>query len=287
VALEAWSTAAPGRLEVATTSAPDLASNRRVLGADGKWINDWVDPEGRHTGPFDSLVTLLGIRRPDGSLAGLLVTYGCHPVVMGPRSMVISADYCGALKRVLEERGVAGTVLFGVSGHGDIDPRVCVQNDPREADRMGGLLAGIVASAVADLRPLEAGPVAWHQEPWSITRTHGMEETADMQFLRLIRAGEVFETEVTALRCGSVAIVGLPGEALTQIVSAVRRHSPLDHTVVLSLANDTVGYLPTDEVQRQGSHEANYAPATGLEGPLLERTRAALRAVEQSKGGVA
>jgi len=207
--------------------------------------------------------------------------------VMGPKSMVISADYCGALKRALEERGIAGTVLFGVSGHGDIDPRVCVQNDPREADWMGGLLAGIVADAIPSLRPSPAGPVAWHQEPWSITRTHGMEETADMQFLRLIKAGEVFETEVMALRAGSMAIVGLPGEALTEIVSTLRRQSPFGHTVVLSLANDTVGYLPTDEVQRQGSHEANYAPATGLEGPLLERARAALRAVEQSKGGVA
>jgi neutral ceramidase len=277
--VDAWNGAAPGALEIATTSAPDLASNRRGQDVRGTWVNLWDDPEGTHTGWFDPTVTLTGARRPDGRLEALLVTYGCHPVVLGNRSFAISSDYCGYLKDALERDGAAGTVLFAVSGHGDVDPRVCVQPREEPARRMGEDLASIVRAALPRLRPVEGAEVASRLEPWRIERTRTLVETPDMQFLRAVRAGEAFDTEVIALRAGSLAVVGLPGEAVSAVAASVRKASPFADTLVLSLANDTVGYLPTDEIQRQGAHEASYSPAEGLEAPLLARARAALAAV--------
>ena len=276
VIVEAWTTAAPGTLEAATAAAPGLASNRRVQDARGQWTNAWQDPEGTHTGYFDPTVTLTGVRRPDGLLDALLVTYGCHPVVLGSRSLAISSDYCGYLKDALEEDGTAGTVLFGVAGHGDVDPRVCVQESKSAVRKMGRGLAAIVRAATGSLEPLAIGGVSARIEPWRIVRTRALGDTPEQQFIRLMSAGDVFDTEVMALRAGDLAIVGLPGEALGEIAAAVRRASPFAHTVVLSLANDTVGYIPTDAVQRQGAHEANYAPAEGMEGPVLEKARTVL-----------
>jgi neutral ceramidase len=279
VVVDAWHAATSGVLETATTSAPHLASSRRGQDADGRWVNLWDDPEGTHTGYFDPTVTLTGVRRPDGRLDALLVTYGCHPVVLGNRSFAISSDYCGYLKDSLERDGTAGTVLFAVSGHGDVDPRICVQPLEAPARAMGEDLASAVRAAVPGLRPTSGNEVASRSEPWRIERTRTLVETPDMQFLRAIRAGDCFDTEVMALRAGSLAVVGLPGEAVSAIASSVRRQSPFADTLVLSLANDTVGYLPTDEIQRQGAHEASYSPAQGLEGPLLSRARAALEAI--------
>lgn len=279
VVREAWNAAAPGQIEVAETAAPELASNRRVQDAQGHWTNEWHDPEGRHTGYFDPTVTLTALRRPEGRIDALLVTYGCHPVVLGQHSLAISADYCGYLKDALEEQGEVGTVLFGVAGHGNIDPRVCVQNDAAEAEKMGRALAEIVRHALPQLQPVSVGALGAHREPWSITRTRTLDQPPEKQFMRLRQAGEVLDSEVMALRAGDLAIVGLPGEALSEIVAAVREASPFAHTRALSCANDFVGYIPTDEAQGQGAHETTNAPAEGMEGPGLEKAAAALRAL--------
>ena len=170
-------------------------------------------------------------------------------------------------------------MLFGVAGHGNIDPRVCVQADAAEAEKMGRELAEIVRRALPQLQPIEMGTLCAHREPWSVTRTRTLDQAADEQFMRLIRAGDVHDSEVMAVRAGDLAIVGLPGEALSEITAAIREASPFAHTRVLSCANDFVGYIPTDEAQRQGAHETNCAPAEGMEGPVLAKAVAALRAL--------
>jgi len=66
VAVAAFRSAEPGRLETTWTEAPSLAHNRRVKGEDGAWGNEWWDPDGKHPGYVDPSVMLVGVRRPDG-----------------------------------------------------------------------------------------------------------------------------------------------------------------------------------------------------------------------------
>jgi hypothetical protein len=62
---------------------------------------------------------------------------------------------------------------------------------------------------------------------------------------------------------------------------AIKRASPAEHTIVVELANDAVGYLPTREAYDQGGYEVTpgatvYAP--GCAEKLLE---SASRQLEQ------
>ena len=71
--------------------------------------------------------------------------------------------------------------------------------------------------------------------------------------------------EVMALRIGAVGIVALPGEVFCETGLAIKQASPAEHTVVIELANDAVGYLPTREAYAQGGYEVTpgataYAP---------------------------
>ncbi len=61
--------------------------------------------------------------------------------------------------------------------------------------------------------------------------------------------------EVMVVRVGSLAFVGLPGEVFCELGRKIKRNSPAEHTIVIELANDSIGYLPTSEAFDQGGYE--------------------------------
>jgi len=278
VVAEANANAAPGSFEVAWTEAPALGSNRRVQQKDGTWGNEWQDPDGNHPGYFDPAVMLVGVRRPDDTLGALLVNYGCHPVVLGPSSLDISADYAGYMKDALESRGEARTAMFALAGGANINPRTCIMVGAEHPQRVGDKLADIVAATVQHLKPVGAGPVAAHLEPWSIIRGHDAYKGKDRP---RSKEGDEIKTEIMALRAGDLGFISLPGELFSEFNKMLRDASPMPQTVVVSLAGDYVGYLPTDEGLEQGAYEARMAPAEGIEDMIMEHARRAFAAVSE------
>lgn len=267
---EAQRAAAPGRFEVTQTEAPDLGHNRRVVEG-GACRNEWEDPQGLHAGYFDPTVALLGVRRGDGTLEALLVSFGCHPVTLGPANLMISPDYVGYLKDFAEARGGVRTAVFALAGAADINPRECIRTDADIPARMGQRLGQVAVEALARLRPIAAGPIASVQESWTFEQT---------------RNGQTrpVTTEIQALRAGDLALLGIPGELFSRYVRRFRETSPLPETMVVSMANDAVGYLPLDEAYPQGGLEVTRAATAAVEGPLKEHVARALSRLARSDG---
>ena len=257
----------PARFEVAWTEARQLASNRRVQGPDGTWTNEWTDPAGRHTGYVDPGVMLVAVRGQDGKCDALLVNFGCHPVVLGHGSLDISADYVGYMKDALEARGVTATAMFAIAGGANINPRICVQTGPELPRAMGKKLADIVSEGVRDLAPIEGEPVLAHQQLWDLVRTRQSKNGKDRPGRRI---GDTIETEIQVLRAGELGMIALGGELFSEYAAMLRKVSPLPQTAVISLANDYIGYLPTDEALAQGAYEADHCPADRIENALME-----------------
>ncbi len=278
---DAYEARRPGAFETAWTSAPTIGSNRRIESEDGQWTNEWQDPEGEHPGFFDPAVLLVGVRRPDGELDGLLVNYGVHPVVLGPSSLAISADYVGYMKDAVEGRDVAGTVLFAQAGGANINPRVCIMVGEEYPREVGQALADVVLDAVGDLAPVPGGPVRSHVEPWTIVRTR---DAMKRKSRPGSNTGDEICTEIMVLRAGDLGFVSLPGELFSEFNAMLREASPLAETAVVSLANGYVGYLPTDVAQEQGAYETRMAAAEGLETMIMEHARRAFDAVADRVG---
>ena len=276
VAERAWECRSPGILTHTTTAAPGLASNRRVHLADGTWSNEWSDPDGRHQGYYDPAVELIGVQRDDATIEALLVNYGCHAVCFGAKSRAISGDYVSYLKDNLESEGKVGTVLFTASGHGNIDPRICVQGDVKPVRDMGNELAEIISDALPSLAPLNANGVATSFEPWTFTTTWNLSGRMLIYFPHAAN-GATVNTGVSALTAGNLALLGLPGEAVSEYRQKLRQISPFTHTIMVSLANDFLGYLPTDEILEQGAYEAGLCPLNPLEESLTGKAKAALK----------
>ncbi|MGH2350228.1 MAG: neutral/alkaline non-lysosomal ceramidase N-terminal domain-containing protein [Chloroflexota bacterium] len=73
---------------------------------------------------------------------------------------------------------------------------------------------------------------------------------------RLAELPEQMETEVQALRIGECAIVALPGEIFVELGLAVKQRSPFPATLIASLADDYIGYVPTRRaIEQEGGYE--------------------------------
>ncbi len=284
VAETAWRTRRPGELLHTRTAAPDVGTNRRIQNADGTWTNQWSDPDGRHTGYFDPTVELLAIRRPTGELDALLINFGCHPVCYNSKNQGISGDYVSTLKDAIEARGGVKTVLFTVSGHANIDPRECVQNDAAVTRRVGERLAEHVLSALPGLRPVCAGPAAAAHERWTFASNWSVSGRMAIYFPHA-KAGSRVETPVSCVAVGDCALIGLPGETVSEYREAFGAISPFGITLIVSLANDFVGYLPTDEILDQGAYEADICPCRPIQETLtahVQRVLVKTRSKQQS-----
>jgi hypothetical protein len=79
--------------------------------------------------------------------------------------------------------------------------------------------------------------------------------------------GATRQTEVQALAVGNeLAVVGLPGEIFAELGLDLRARSPFPHTLVLGLANDAIGYVPTRRAYDEGGYEptaSRFEPGSG------------------------
>ena len=101
--------------------------------------------------PTDPDVGVLRVDDLDGRPIATVFSYGCHPVTIGPRSMVASPDFPGAA-RTLVENAIGGLSLFLQGCGGNIMPRggLSMEADcSDEKDRIGSTLGAEVVKAAA------------------------------------------------------------------------------------------------------------------------------------------
>jgi hypothetical protein len=147
---------------------------------------DWFDTEsgtwvcGYHPKRSDQMadgaVLATRLTLADGELRATVVNYGCHPTSLAWENRLISPDYPGAM-RELVERETGAPCLFLLSPCGDVGPREGYAGDASVADANGRELGYAALSTLATLprtgtRYVYRGPVLsgatladWRHEP--------------------------------------------------------------------------------------------------------------------------
>ena len=77
-----------------------------------------------------------------------------------------------------------------------------------------------------------------------------------MRKCRLENGPDHFDLELSGLRIGNVALVGIPGEPFTQIGVEIKKNDDWDLVLPCSLTNGWEGYFPTKEAFDEGGYEA-------------------------------
>jgi neutral ceramidase len=115
--------------------------------------------------PIDSSVGVIRIDDLDGAPVATLFRFSAHPVTVGSRSQVASADYPGPARDVLE-RNLGGLALFLQGCGGNINPRVgigyeidCSDTKNRVGHELGGEALKIAAGIRTNTRAGERRPL--------------------------------------------------------------------------------------------------------------------------------
>lgn len=103
-------------------------------------------------GPADDTVLLGKVIADTGELLGCIVNYACHPTTLAWQNTLISPDYVGAMREVIE-RDTGAPCLFLQGASGDLGPRNGYVGDTSVADRNGRQLGH---AAMAGLESLPA-----------------------------------------------------------------------------------------------------------------------------------
>jgi hypothetical protein len=253
-----------------------LGHNRRVVDASGRGSNEWLDPDAIHTGYFNPAIRFVVFEDAEsGAVRAVISSYGCHPVVAGPGNTKVTADYPGYVVRALESATGAEIAIHATGTAGNVNPRECLFPDPDAAEPMGKAIADEILAALPYAKPVAASPIRVAQTPLELLLTP---EAAERRAERAMEGpkGLYAATEVQALRLGEMAFVSAPGELFTEIGTAMENVSPFGNTIVVSCANDIMGYLCTDAALREGGLEPSRAVSPQIEAPLVAAAKQAL-----------
>ncbi len=128
--------------------------------------------------PADDTVLLARVTDPRSRLLATVINYACHPTTLAWDNTLISPDYIGALREVVECE-TSAPCLFLQGASGDLGPVEGYVGDPAVSDRNGRQLAYAALSALTALpaagtRFHYSGPVVsgatlgvWAHEPLS------------------------------------------------------------------------------------------------------------------------
>lgn len=216
-ALEAVGLLAPARVSGGVGQAAGLAVNRRERTADGRTILGW-----NREGVRDDSVVAIRVDGLDGAplvpdAIATLVSFACHPVVIGPDYPGAGPDFVGPLRTAVSNLLRPGAVTVFLQGAaGDALPLEAFRDDEGAlvaADIFGERLALEVAHAVADANPwaMEIDRSDWGSvTPISLYR----KRLADVQPPQVLR---------TARRIVSLPLLPLPSVADLERELAERR----------------------------------------------------------------
>jgi neutral ceramidase len=249
----------------------------------------------RPDGPVDRSLPVARLIDSDGRPIAVLASYACHPVVLGADNTLLTADYPGVVRRVVEQRlpgavamfltGCAGDANTGHAASSSVSLQANASRTFEAAEAAGTAIAAAVVAA-----PLERcdGPIsaAVGETELSIVadtqladvdrwRELAADPATDSATAALMRCWINWATETASsapaawnarvglLTWGDIRIVTLPGEPFAHtgqaIRSALSTQTPPDRasgvTFVVGYTDGCPGYLPPACEHEFGGYE--------------------------------
>ena len=231
----------PAQLLVAVGEETELHSN----------IRSETDPNA----PIDHILTVLALKDQNGKIFGTMTNWPCHPTTEGGDNRLISSDWVHYLRTELDKH-YADAVHMYVNGAigGAIQPRDKWRDEETGPDvepftwteQMGTCLGRKVAGLVEKAEPVpferievRHAPVRAYNHNWAFDLGRDLKILA----MHMPAEGEVFYSQVTAVKMGSLRWGTLPGEVMPDISNLARAKLGGHAQIMVGLGQDWLGYV--------------------------------------------
>ena len=290
---------APARGSATIAHEDGVSFNRRFWMRDGSV--SWNPPKQdkniiRPAGPIDPEVGFLYFDTPEAKPITSVINFALHSDTTGGQKF--SADYMGHLSRLLAEtKGREMLTLFALGACGNINHRDISwadnQKGVQESFRIATSLAGAINKSWTKLQPFDASKIQTRSEIVKLPlapindediakandvlkrltdpKTTFTEQVKAFQVLDIAaRKGRPLEVEVQVMALGKdVAFVSLPGEVFVELGISIKKASPFKHTIIVELANGSIGYIPNKSAYPEGNYEVTSARCAAGSGEML------------------
>jgi hypothetical protein len=242
--------------------------NGRSYTHPGKCNPDIVEP----AGPVDPEVLVIGAWREDGSLIGCVVNYACHGTCYSGSEA--SADWIYYMQDTVKKvMGQDAGVVFLNGACGDVTQvnnlAHTIDGGLAVAEKVGTRVGAeavkvLVSSEHLSYDSIEAGAVTLQLKrripsPDKVQKSRDVlkaakteEHSTTLTFAKervvcdyLCSRNPVVTVPVHAIQIGSAVFVSNPAEYFCQMGLDIKAGSPFEFTGVVSLANGSIGYVPT------------------------------------------
>lgn len=218
--------------------------------------------------PVDPRLSVIRFDRPDGSPLAVLAHFAAHPVMRPGGVLKFSADYPGAMRKVVENE-LGAPCIFIQGAAGDLSPNP--EPGVRGADGFGralGLQVAELAQSMTEEPPIAPSIAA-------VKKRHAFGTRVDLKSpVNLFIYGRAFFPELarsffkefadgmrpettTAILGDELAIVGLPGEPFCRHALRLRERADVAHALIFGYCNGHFLYFPTIEAAAEGGYGAS------------------------------
>ena len=249
----------------------DVSVNRDIHTPFGWWIGARGEGISNHT------MTILKLEDLQGNTKGLLVSYGLKPCAVDNAGMregirLISSEVCGAFCRQMEEVYQAPT-LYCMSAAAnqvpyrtaltewvDEDGNVQQQDEGPERgfaymDEVSRRMTKSARNIVDKISTAEsAKPAGWKYVSFEWTRRKGGPRRLIRELTHTPDGSMEVRAEIFGL--GEIAFVAVRPEVTAELEAELLAGSPYTHTLLLSMTNGEMKYLPDERGFALGTWEA-------------------------------
>lgn len=225
---------------------------------DGRW-RAGVNPDG----PSDKSVWVLKFETPAGEPIAIMMNYAVHPNVMTGAGQkehedMIWGDISGAAERYVEKHFQDKVVaLWTLGAAGDQYAKFNKEFDKSWADtpatelvdiqgRMIGMEVLQTAARIAQMTAVAHIQAAERVVACEMKPPAGGPPGPAQPQVQAQLPGAMLNMHLGLIRINGIAITSVSGEVSTNIYARLKKESPFNDTIMATLVNDRVGYIPDE-----------------------------------------
>lgn len=291
------------QISAGSTNAEGMAFSRHYTMADGRIEKNFSKgevPVGHPDEPNDT-VQIVRFTRADEKKDIIMMTFGIHPTFNGQHSdKMISADFVGPTRQHIENE-TGALVAYFTSSAGNQTGTSSVPGEGNfnrgQYNEFGQALGQVVVDALPNLKPLASGSVVLQNKVFTATaykdkvemlpyakvvndeynkkgeaavqdmlKEYGFDSVWEaIAIVDRAKMGKTVDISLNALTIGEMSMVFTPFEMFGDTAKYITDNTPYDMTMVITCANGSHGYFPTEKAYSYQVYEgfvAKVVPGT-------------------------